>query len=103
MKTNTLFRGFYHSEDGIITKIIESDFHSITFTAEFPISKHHVKQFQAHPEYLFFSERSRIARLGIMITSEPPDKNNFKNNRIILTMNAFSAIYPISYLPITRC
>lgn len=96
MKANPLFRGFYQSDDGVITDVIQSDDQQMTFTATFTIPGNLVKQFRAHPEHLIFSERSRIARLGVMIRNEPLTKSHFKDNQVIVTMHASSVItgYP---------
>lgn len=96
MKANPLFRGFYHSNDGVITDILESDDQGMTFTATFTIPKHLVKQFRSHHEHLIFSERSRIARLGIMISNEPLEQSHFNNNQVTVNMHASSVItgYP---------
>ncbi|MBU0993026.1 MAG: LOG family protein [Proteobacteria bacterium] len=96
MKAHTLFRGFYQSDDGVITDIIKSDDQGITFTATFTIPSPLVKQFRSHPEHLIFSERSRIARLGIMISNEPLNQGHFTNDKVVITMVASSVItgYP---------
>ncbi len=96
MTKNRIFRGFYHSEDGIITKVMEADETSVTFQAAFAIPRHLLTQFKEHPEFLIFSERSRIARLGVMITSETPQRHGFKDDQLILTLKAMSVIpdYP---------
>lgn len=96
MKANPLFRGFYQSDDGAITEIIQADDRLMTFKATFTIPGNLVTQFRAHPERLIFSERSRIARLGVMIRNEPLTKSHFNDNKVTVTMNATSVItgYP---------
>ncbi|MDY6904963.1 MAG: LOG family protein [Thermodesulfobacteriota bacterium] len=96
MKANPLFRGFYESEDGVISDILESDETRITFNATFSIPESLVKQFRANPDHLIFSERSRIARLGVMIRNQPLTESDFSNNTVTVTMHASSVItdYP---------
>ena len=96
MKSNSLLRGFYHSEDGVITEIVNGNENSVTFKAMFSIPGHLLEQFKAHPEHLMFSQRSRIARLGVMISSESLAQGHFMNDQVVITMNASSVItdYP---------
>ncbi|MBU1171259.1 MAG: LOG family protein [Proteobacteria bacterium] len=96
MKANPLFRGFFHSDDGLITDIIDADEQKMTFTATFTIPKHLVEQFRSHPEHLIFSERSRIARLGVMISNEPLEEGHFNHDQVVVQMHASSVItgYP---------
>lgn len=96
MKANPLFRGFYQSGDGMITDVIDSDDNDMSFTATFTIPNHLIEQFRAHPEHLIFSERSRLARLGIMISSEPLNQSHFTDNHVSVAMRASSVIngYP---------
>ena len=96
MKSTSLLRGFYHSEDGVIKDILSSDDQGMTFTATFSIPRHLIGQFRTHPERLMFSQRSRIARLGVMISNEPLEQDHFKDDQVVLKMNASSVItgYP---------
>ncbi|MFA6011757.1 MAG: LOG family protein [Desulfobacteraceae bacterium] len=96
MKPTSLLRGFYHSEDGVITEILDADDQGITFTATFSISKNLIDQFKAHPEHLMFSQRSRIARLGVMISNKSLAQGHFKDDQVTIKMNASSVItgYP---------
>ena len=96
MKSNSLLRGFYHSEDGVITDIVYGDEKCVTFKAMFSIPGHLLEQFKAHPEHLMFSQRSRIARLGVMISSEPLAQSHFRDDQVVIDMKASSVItdYP---------
>ncbi len=96
MKPTSLLRGFYHSEDGVITEILDADDQGITFTATFSISKNLIDQFKSHPEHLMFSQRSRIARLGVMISNKSLAQGHFKDDQVTIKMNASSVItgYP---------
>lgn len=96
MKPTSLLRGFYHSEDGVITEILDADDQGMTFTATFSISKNLIDQFKAHPEHLMFSQRSRIARLGVMISNKSLAQGHFKDDQVTIKMNASSVItgYP---------
>jgi hypothetical protein len=64
---NHLFRGLLQSEDGVITKVNDVNDVSITFEAAFGLSPELIEQLKKQPEHFLFSERSRIARLGIQI------------------------------------
>jgi hypothetical protein len=86
MKPTSLLRGFYHSDDGVITEILAEEKESVTFTAAFSIPDHLLDPFRANPGHLMFSQRSRIARLGVMISSEPLSESHFKDSQVIITM-----------------
>ena len=93
---NHLFRGLLQSEDGLITKVIDANEQAITFEAAFGLSEELVEQLKNQPEHIVFSERSRIARLGIQIESDPPEIDNLETDKITLTLVASSVIagYP---------
>ena len=46
----------------------------IEFQSAFGLSKHMIQRLKRHPEHIVFSERSRIARLGVQISSQMPTR-----------------------------
>jgi hypothetical protein len=52
-----------------------------------------MERLKAQPEHLLFSERSRIARLGIRITHEPLSVDQLEGNRLVMVQTA-SAVIP---------
>jgi len=101
-----LFRGVLQSSDGIISKVFHSTDQSISFEAAFPLSDEFKARITAsersidlltHQEDPFiFSERSKIARLGIQITGESPYLGKLEDNVLTLSMVATHVIpgYP---------
>ena len=79
------YRGLLQSDDGVIARVIDSSKHTITFQTEFGLSKNMIERLRHQPEHIVFSERSRIARLGFQITSDPPVIKNLKNDILTLT------------------
>ncbi len=66
---------------------------SITFQTTFGLNADLVDELKHRPEHIVFSERSRIARLGIQIKCNPPDANSLHGDTITLTLVA-SAVIP---------
>ena len=95
-KNNYLFRGLLQSEDGVISRILDVNNRSITFQTTFGLNEDLVKELKNRPEHIVFSERSRIARLGIQIKCDPPDLNSLKGDIVTLTLAASAVIsgYP---------
>ena len=93
---NHLFRGLLQSEDGLITKVIDANHQTITFEAVFGLSDELIELLKNQPEHIVFSERSRIARLGIQIQCDPPTIERLEGDRITLTLVASAVIsgYP---------
>jgi predicted Rossmann-fold nucleotide-binding protein len=93
---NHHFRGFLQSEDGLISKILDVNSRAITFQTTFGLNEELVEQLKIQPEHIVFSERSRIARLGVQINCDLPDAGNLEGDKIILTLVAASMIagYP---------
>jgi predicted Rossmann-fold nucleotide-binding protein len=87
------YRGFLQSDDGVISKVLASDADKITFRAAFGMSDHLAQRLADQPEHIVFSERSRIARLGIQITNEIPSIDDFKDGLLTITLTA-SAVIP---------
>ncbi len=90
------YRGMLQSDDGHILKVLSHEADSITFQSAFGLSRHMIQRLESHPEHIVFSERSRIARLGVQITSEPFSMAQLKGDLLILTQTASAAIpgYP---------
>ncbi|MDX9785718.1 MAG: LOG family protein [Desulfobacterales bacterium] len=93
---NRSFRGLLQSGDGIITKVVESNDQRILFQAAFELTDAFVERLKYHAEHLVYSERSRIARLGVTIQGEPPCAERLEGNTLILDLEASSVIggYP---------
>ena len=92
-KSNHLFRGLLQSEDGVISRILDVNSRSVTFQTTFGLNEDLVDEFKNRPEHIVFSERSRIARLGLQIKCDPPDGHSLKGDLITLTLEA-SAVIP---------
>ncbi len=95
-KNHHLFRGLLQSEDGVISRILEVSSRSITFQTTFRVNDHLVDELKNRPEHIVFSERSRIARLGIQIKCDPPGADSLHGDEITLTQVASAVIsgYP---------
>jgi predicted Rossmann-fold nucleotide-binding protein len=95
-KNNHMFRGLLQSEDGVISRVIAVNSQSMTFETTFGLSGEMIDQLKNQPEHIVFSERSRIARLGIQIKCDPPSADSIKGNKITLTLVATAVIagYP---------
>ncbi len=96
MRDNRSFRGILQSDDGCIIKVLSNDGRRITFQSAFGLSQHMIRQLKENPEHIVFSERSRIARLGVQITSDPPCIDHLDGDLLVLTQTASAAIpgYP---------
>ncbi len=95
---NNIIRGVMESDDGLITKVLKSSDNKIVFKASFKLSSELIKCVQEKPESFIFSERSRIARLGIQIKCESISYDHIKGENANLTLFASSVIrgYPSS-------
>ncbi len=93
---NRSFRGFLQSGDGVILKVTKTNRRGLTFKAVFHLSAAFIDRLKSQPENITFSERSRIARLGISIQSEPPTAAHLEGNDLVLDLTASSVIpgYP---------
>jgi predicted Rossmann-fold nucleotide-binding protein len=96
LNDNHIFRGLLQSDDGIITRVTDSDGETITFETTFGLNEPLIERLKHYPEHILFSERSRIARLGVQIKSEPPSTDGLDGDTVTLTLVASSAIpgYP---------
>lgn len=87
------YRGMLQSDDGQILKVLSYEQNKIKFQSAFGLSEHMIQRLKSQPEYIVFSERSRIARLGVQITCEPPTFDHLEGDLLILTQTA-SAVIP---------
>ena len=93
---NITYRGLVQSDDGIITRILNSNSRAITFQTTFGLDDQLAQRLRNQSEEIVFSERSRIARLGVQIKCEPPTADDVKGQRITLNQVASPVIpgYP---------
>jgi hypothetical protein len=96
LRDNHIFRGLLQSNDGIISKVIDSGSETMTFETTFGLNEPLVERLKHQPEHIVFSERSRIARLGVQIKSEPVFADALDGDTVTLTLVASSVIpgYP---------
>ncbi|MGD9214436.1 MAG: LOG family protein [Desulfobacteraceae bacterium] len=87
------YRGVLQSDDGVIINVLEKKENRITFQSAFGLSRHMVQLLREQPEQIVFSERSRIARLGIQITGDPPAIDKLDGYELVITQTA-SAVIP---------
>ncbi len=91
-KNHHVFRGLLQSEDGLITRVLDTNPQSIKFQTTFKVNEHLIAELKNRPEHIVFSERSRIARLGIQITCGPPDADGLRGDEVTLTQVASKVI-----------
>ena len=95
-RENRIYRGLLQSDDGIITKVLNANSRAMTFQTTFGLNDQLVEHLKNQSEHIVFSERSRIARLGVQIKCQPPSADAVEGNRITLTQVATPVIpnYP---------
>ena len=95
-KNGHSYRGLLQSDDGTITRVLRADRHRIVFETAFGLRGPLADLLQEQPEHLLFSERSRIARLGVQIESASIREATVNGGRALLTLTASSVIpgYP---------
>jgi predicted Rossmann-fold nucleotide-binding protein len=95
-RDNRSYRGVLQSDDGVILKVIAQEPNRIRFQSAFGLSPHMIRRLKSHPEHIVFSERSRIARLGIQITCSALDDNQLEDDVLIVEQEARAVIpgYP---------
>lgn len=95
-RDNRSFRGLLQSGDGVITNVTAADEQRICFQAAFELTEAVIERLKHNAENLVFSERSRIARLGINIQGNLPRANRLAGNTLVLDLEASSVIpgYP---------
>ncbi|MGD8963408.1 MAG: hypothetical protein PVH43_12875, partial [Desulfobacterales bacterium] len=93
---NLTYRGLLQSDDGIINKMLNSNSRAITFETTFGLNDQLIERLKKQAKDIVFSERSRIARLGVQIKCEPPTETDLKGDRITLKQVASPVIpgYP---------
>ena len=93
---NRSFRGMLQSGDGVITKVIDANRRTITFQAAFELTDIFIDRLMHQAQHLVFSERSRIARLGVNIVGKAPSPDRLQGNKLILDLEASAVIqgYP---------
>ena len=93
---NLTYRGLVQSDDGIITKILNSNSRAITFQTTFGLNEQLIERLKNQSEDIVFSERSRIARLGVQVKCEPPTADDLRDDCITLKQVASPVIpgYP---------
>jgi hypothetical protein len=96
IKNHHAFRGLLQSEDGIITRVLKANRRKIVFETAFGLRGPLSGLLKEQPEHLLFSERSRIARLGIQIESAPVSEARVTDGQAVLILEASSVIpgYP---------
>ena len=96
LRDNRSYRGMLQSDDGVLLKIVEKAPNKITFQSAYGMSAHMIERLKTQPEHIVFSERSRIARLGIQITCENLGAEQLDDDLLIVTQTASSVIpgYP---------
>ena len=96
MQDNQFFRGLLQTNDGIITEVLESTESHLTFYASFKLTSRLIDKLKQSPQHFIYSERSRIARLGVQIISENFTVQNLEKEVITLKFKAWQAIkgYP---------
>ena len=93
LRDNRSYRGVLQSDDGVILKVVSQEPNCIRFQGAFGLSRNMIQRLQSHPEQIVFSERSRIARLGIQITCEPIHPDQLQGDLLIVNQEA-SAVIP---------
>lgn len=95
-RDNRSFRGMLQSDDGQIVKVLVHASDRISFQTRYGLSPHMIERLKRYPEHIVFSERSRIARLGIQITGEPPTIDQLEGDCLVITQTAKAVIsgYP---------
>ncbi len=95
-ENHLLFRGLLQTKDGNISEVLGSDEKNLYFLASFQLNEKLVEKVKYQSEHLVFSERSRIARLGVQIVCESPSTVNLEKNMLTLKFKASPVIrgYP---------
>jgi hypothetical protein len=96
IRNHHTFRGLRQSDDGVISRVLKASRRKIVFETTFGLRRSIAALLRDQPEDILFSERSRIARLGIQIESEPISEARLQNGQVILTLEASPVIpgYP---------
>jgi predicted Rossmann-fold nucleotide-binding protein len=94
--TPQIFRGLLQTADGLITRVSESNGRQIRFQAAFNLSDRLIECIRHQPQDVIFSERSRIARLGVQIKGPPLTAACLDGRTAVLDLTATQVIagYP---------
>jgi hypothetical protein len=95
-RDNQIYRGLLQSNDGVITRVVNANSQTITFQTTFGLNDQLIEHLKNQAEHIVFSERSRIARLGVQIKCEPPSADALESDTVTLTLVASPVIpgYP---------
>jgi hypothetical protein len=79
-----------------IIKSVNANSRTITFQTTFGLNDQLIEHLKNQAEHIVFSERSRIARLGVQIKCEPPSADALEGDTVTLTLVASPVIsgYP---------
>ncbi|MEW5734580.1 MAG: LOG family protein [Thermodesulfobacteriota bacterium] len=91
-----ILRGILQSSDGVIEKVHHAGKDELRFDTAFTLPRALANKIRQAPEHVVFSERSRIARLGIQVQNGPVDPGRVTEDSLTLTLTAKSLIpgYP---------
>ncbi|MGD9133831.1 MAG: hypothetical protein PVF78_09310, partial [Desulfobacterales bacterium] len=101
-RDNLIYRGLLQSDDGIIAKVVKANSQVITFKTTFGLNDQFIERLKNQSEHIVFSERSRIARLGVQIRCEPPTADALEGDRVTLTLAASPVIPDYPALDVLR-
>ena len=87
------YRGLMQTDDGLIRRVVSVGRRKIVFETGFGLRGRLERLLREQPEHFLFSERSRIARLGVQIESEPVAQARLQGGELTLTLEA-SAVIP---------
>ncbi|MFO7706779.1 MAG: hypothetical protein R6V84_01310 [Desulfobacterales bacterium] len=87
------YRGLMQTDDGLISRVVSVGARKIVFETSFGLRGSLERLLREQPEHFLFSERSRIARLGVQIESEPVARARLRGSELTLTLEA-SAVIP---------
>ena len=90
---NRSYRGMLQSADGIIRNVLVQEPDHIVFETAFGLSRRMIDRLKSHPEHILFSERSRIAHLGLQITCDKIEAAQLEGDTLIVRQTA-SAVIP---------
>jgi predicted Rossmann-fold nucleotide-binding protein len=99
---NRSFRGLLQSGDGVITKVTEANRHAISFQAAFELTDIFIDRLKHQAQHLVFSERSRIARLGVNILGDAPSPERLEGSTLVLDLQASAVIQGYPGLDVLR-
>ncbi len=93
IRNHHAYRGLMQTDDGLIRRVVSVGRKKIIFETSFGLRGRLEGLLREQPEHFLFSERSRIARLGVQIESEPVAQARLRGSELTLTLEA-SAVIP---------